>query len=456
VEQTTSSVFPQLYLSNLLDLPGYQKEEIDRNIKAGIQRLRLFQRPSGGMSYWPGDNEDNEWGSNYAGNFLVEAEQKGYSLPQGMLDQWEKYQRMKATTWSGTNDGSTLTQAYRLYTLALAKAPELGSMNRLRENKNLPVTAKWSLAAAYVLAGQPEVANQITNSLTTNIPKYRELSYTYGSDDRDKSMILETLTLLNRREKGMAILKELSADLSDNYGYMSTQTTAYSLMAIAKFVGRTGVKSDMNFTFNSTYLKSQNIVTHSMVSQTDLKVKAAENGTVSMKNTGKAMLYARIVREGIPKIGDPTSSESNIKMAVSYHDMDGNTIDPTNIKQGTDFYAEVTLSNPGMRGDYAEMALVQVFPSGWEILNTRMDGTEGTDKSAIPRYQDIRDDRVYTFYDLRHNESKTFRIYLNASYYGSFYLPSVYTEAMYDAAINARIGGKWVNVVNQDGRLSEK
>lgn len=456
VEQTTSSVFPQLYLSNLLDLSSYQKTETENNIKGGIQRLRLFQRPNGGMSYWPGDNEDNEWASNYAGHFLVEAEQKGYSLPQGMLDQWKKYQKIKASTWSGTNDRAMLTQAYRLYTLALAKAPELGSMNRLRENKNLPITARWSLAAAYVLAGQPEVANQITNNLTTTISPYRELSYTYGSDERDKAIILETLTLLGRREKGMSILRELSAALSDNYGYMSTQTTAYSLMAIAKFVGKEGVRSDMDFTFTGTNIKSTNVVTKAVVSQTDLKVRGAENGSVSLKNNGKGMIYARIIRQGIPKVGDPTSAENNIRMNVSYHDMDGNTIDPANIKQGTDFYAQVTVSNPALRGDYAELALSQIFPSGWEILNTRLDGTQGADRSDIPRYQDIRDDRVYTFYDLRGGESKTFRIYLNASYYGSYYLPSVYTEAMYDASINARVGGKWVNVTDQDGRLSDK
>ena len=102
------------------------------------------------------------------------------------------------------------------------------------------------------------------------------------------------------------------------------------------------------------------------------------------------------------------------------------------------------------------MALSQIFPSGWEILNSRMDNTDNSAKSSVPRYQDIRDDRVYTYYTLRASETKTFRIYLNASYYGTFYLPAVYTEAMYDASISARIAGKWVNVVNQDGSLSSK
>jgi uncharacterized protein YfaS (alpha-2-macroglobulin family) len=61
-------------------------------------------------------------------------------------------------------------------------------------------------------------------------------------------------------------------------------------------------------------------------------------------------------------------------------------------------------------------------------------------------YQNIRDDRVYTYFDLASNKSKTFKILLNASYAGQFYLPTIYAEAMYDATINARQPGKWIEV----------
>ena len=451
VEQTTSSVFPQLYLASLMDLSPVRKGQIETNVKAGIQRLKLFQQPSGAMSYWPGESEENEWATNYAGHFLIEAELRGYSLPQGFLDQWKKYQHIKATTWSGYTDDAMLTQSYRLYTLALAKSPELGSMNRLRENKSLPVVAKWSLAAAYALVGQTEVANQLTANLSTVITDYKELSGTYGSDERDRAIILETLGLMGKRERGMTILKQLSTALCSK-DFMSTQTTAYSLLAIAKFIGKAGVESNMNFNYQAGGAQPQTVSTHSAVKQVDLK----PNGTISVKNTGQGVLYARVIMTGIPKIGDVTSSESNIHMTVGYKDMDGNTLDPTSIAQGTDFYSEVTITNPSVRGDYAEMALTQVFPSGWEILNSRLDNSDNSKKTSVPRYQDIRDDRVYTYYNLKAGETKTFRIYLNASYYGNFYLPSVYTEAMYDASITSRIAGQWINVVNQDGSLSEK
>jgi len=134
-------------------------------------------------------------------------------------------------------------------------------------------------------------------------------------------------------------------------------------------------------------------------------------------------------------------------MSITYKTLKGQPIDPTKITQGTDFIAEVKIINPGSRGNYKEMALTQIFPSGWEIHNTRMDGMETPINSSIPTYQDIRDDRVYTYFDIGSNESKTYTIMLNASYIGKYYLPLIYCEAMYDASINSKIAGKWIEVI---------
>ena len=52
-------------------------------------------------------------------------------------------------------------QAYRLYTLALAQKPNMSAMNRMRESGNLTPTSAWILAAAYLYAGKPEVAEEL-------------------------------------------------------------------------------------------------------------------------------------------------------------------------------------------------------------------------------------------------------------------------------------------------------
>ena len=106
----------------------------------------------------------------------------------------------------------------------------------------------------------------------------------------------------------------------------------------------------------------------------------------------------------------------------------------------------VKVTNNGVRGDYREVALSQVVASGWEIRNDRLDPSRQRASSAF-EHQDVRDDRVYTYFDLKAGETKTVEVAMNASYLGRFYLPMVTVEAMYDATLNARAKGQWVEVV---------
>jgi len=454
IEQTISSVFPQLFLNNLLKLSSKQKQKIDDNVKAAINKLKSFQIYSGGFSYWPGENDRaSDWGTNYAGHFLLEAKAKGYTIPQGMLSKWKKFQKQRANSWTDDSDryffysSNQLVQAYRLYTLALAKSPAMGAMNRMKSQRKLTAATKWRLAAAYYLAGKKKVAESIVSNLSTDVKPYTELSYSYGSSLRDKAMILETLTLLKKKKEAKVILDEISDKISSSRWY-STQTTAYSLLAVAKFVGITG-SADKNISFEYTLNSSSSKTVSAQIPfyQFDLGIKAKNKGTVKFKNTSTKTLFLELQLEGIPLVGDKTNAENDLKMTVRYLTLNGKVINPEKLDQGTDFIAEVTVTHPGIRDDYKEMALTQIFPSGWEIRNMRMDENFDDKSPDKPRYQDIRDDRVLSYFDLPKYQTKTFRILLNASYLGEFYLPTVYCEAMYDHNINARKAGKWVKVV---------
>jgi len=63
-----------------MELSPKKSDEIQRNIRRGIERLRAFQTPGGGFAYWPGAREADEWASSYAGHFLVEARRAGYAI----------------------------------------------------------------------------------------------------------------------------------------------------------------------------------------------------------------------------------------------------------------------------------------------------------------------------------------------------------------------------------------
>lgn len=447
VEQTTSSVFPQLALIDLIELPEKKQKEVERNIKLGIQRLRSFQTADGGLAYWPGMGNSDEWGSSYAGHFMVEAEQFGYSLPVGFLANWKKYQRNKALTWTSyTENSNDFIQAYRLYTLALAKAPELGAMNRLKELGNkLTAAAKWRLAAAYVLVGQKEVAAQLINKLPTDVKSYNELDMTYGSDTRDEAMILETLVLMGDKIRAFAVLDSVSKCLASEE-WLSTQTTAYALIAISRLTGKFNDKKVLDFDYTVNGKKESNKST-ARIAQIPIQIVGKASGSVQVKNNSGQFLYTRIILKGQPEIGEKANEESNLKMVVTYKDMQGNVLNPARIEQGTDFKMEVSITNPGAMGNYQQMALSQIFPSGWEIHNTRLDNTEGSNNYTIPTYQDIRDDRVYTYFNINAKQQVTFVVLLNASYLGRFYMPMVSCEAMYNAKISSRKGGMWVEVI---------
>ena len=453
IEQTTSAAFPQLALDKVMDLNNDFKMEIDKNMNAALQRLNLFQTASGGFSYWPGNTDENEWGTTYAGHFMLEAEAKGYNLPPTMKRKWIAYQQKVARDW--TRDKSKtdtysgpkyddLTQAYRLYTLALANSAELGAMNRMKELPNLSLPAKWRLAAAYALAGQVDVAKKLITHAATHVPEYVELSYTYGSHVRDEAMILETLVLLKDKTRAASLATELARRMSEERWY-STQTTAYSILAISKYLGSSPTSKVMNFNYAVNGAGTVSKKTQSNLFQQEIKGLKSGNQLV-LKNLGDGVLYVRVLVEGIPAEDNVTAGSNNLNMQVKYINMDGSPLDVSRIEQGTDFLAEVTITNPGTRGYLKEMALNQMFAAGWEIHNSRMDDITSIANSYFD-YRDIRDDRVYTYYQMRSGETKTFRVQLNATYLGKFYLPTLYTEAMYDHTINARIPGRWVEVV---------
>lgn len=448
IEQTTSSVFPQLYLDQVKALNQIEKDAIQKNVKAGIERLRSFVQADGGFGYWPGVSESTDsWGTSYAGHFLVEAEKKGYFVPSDLINRWRNFQRTRAAEWQRNTHfpNSDLLQAYRLYTLALAGTPDLGSMNRLREEEGLTSTAAWMLASAYAASGQVEAARKLVEKLPVSVKPYRELGYTYGSDLRDKALILETLILLGESAKAFEVLKEISAALGNNGTWMSTQETAMCLRAVASFSSQ-HKKGELKFSYKIGTGKRVATSTALPLAQIEVPVSELNGNTIEVGNESQGVLFTRLIKTGTPARGQEDDASHHLVLNVSYTDGAGNAIDPTRLEQGTEFVVEVKVAHPGLRGSYENLALSQVFPSGWEITNLRLAEADEFLTTSPFRYQDIRDDRVFTYFDLAPNEERTFRLLVTATYAGAYYLPATSCEAMYDRSIYARKKGQPVFV----------
>lgn len=449
IEQTTSAVFAQLFLNKLMTLPEDKQSKVQTNVVAGIARLKSFQLSSGGFSYWPGNNYANNWGSNYAGHFLLEAKKAGYAVPEGMLSSWTSFQTQKAEAWGNlsTDDDNDLIQAYRLYTLALAGSPSLGAMNRMKESNKLRRESKWRLALAYAVAGYDNQANSLIEGLSVAEPDsvIYDYRYSFGSSTRNKAMILETLLELNQKEKAFELLMGIAREMGDKDRWMSTQTTAYCFISIAKYSDKFKLEEETKVSLNIGG-KTSNVSGTDYVNQVNL-AEADKAKVVEITNNGEAPVFARIIRSGIPIEGTEESMNRNIKFTVRYVDQNGNSLNVNKLTQGTNFKAIVTVTNPGQKGYYNELALTQIFPSGWEIINTRLDGSDAG--NSLAKYVDIRDDRVMHYFDLKPNQEGSFTVLLNAAYQGKYYLPSASVGAMYDNTIFANTKGGWVEVVSE-------
>ncbi len=441
IEQTTSGAFPQLYLADIFDLTFDKKQEIENNIKSAIQRLNTFQCTDGGLSYWPGERQADPWGSNYAGHFMLEAKQKGYALPITFISNWLRYQKNEARQWrnSNTSHNSAITQAYRLYTLALAGQPELASMNRLRESKNLSNDAKWRLAAAYALAGKKKVAEELTKTANINFLPHKYDYYTYGSPFRNKAMALETMVAIGdsrQREIAVSLAKELSSQR-----WYSTQETAYGLLAMAKMINKNGGKNlELTFTKNG---KNTTVKTNRVMAQRDLSLVMGQN-SVSVSNNIGNVVYITLIQKGKLPLGNELADQRNLNIKAKYLDGEDKPLDIRVLRQGTEITAIVAVTNTS--NDWVgNIALSKIFPSGWEVVNTSFTELGGGAKGNA-RYLDIRDDRVNFYFALKSKASKTFSVKLNASYLGKYYLPGTQVEAMYDNNYYARNSGVWVTV----------
>ena len=166
---------------------------------------------------------------------------------------------------------------------------------------------------------------------------------------------------------------------------------------------------------------------------------------IEIENNNKGSLYVRVVRRGVPLVKNEIEFSENLVLSVKYTDTKGNRINVDNLKQGTEFKAVVVVKNTNNIDGIKDVALSQIFPSGWEIVNNRLLGTINKNADQ-PDYIDIRDDRVYQYFNLRASQSKSFEVSLIAAYTGEYYMPGVVVEAMYDDNFKAGIKGKKVKV----------
>ena len=171
--------------------------------------------------------------------------------------------------------------------------------------------------------------------------------------------------------------------------------------------------------------------------------------TAKVKNTGKASLYGTLTASGKSIPGTEKPMASGIKLSVTYEDENGRSMNPRYLKNGDTFVLRVYAANT-TTAKIENIALTIPVPTCWEFSNDRiaLDSRENGDYS----YQDIRDDAIYTYFDLARNASVEFTFNVTVAYTGLYFVPAIQAEAMYDKSLCAVVPGMNINGVENASR----
>ncbi|MDB4947197.1 MAG: hypothetical protein JWP97_6731 [Labilithrix sp.] len=460
VEQTTSGTLPYLAAKNLLAWTGalaLDDAELKKRIDSGIKRLATMKTAGGGLAFWPGGTEPHVYGTTYAARALLAAKEIGIEeeglLPGVLAYLAEELPRQRdpvvrvaiaeilaaagkldASIADSLWDAREKLDAYGKASLALTLATFPAEQARARE-------ALDAVEAAFDDAGM--VKQEV----------HGEGDHWYwGSTDRDRAQAMLALVKLRPQSKLVTVLAHRLLRGLDRY---STQSSAWSLMALSSFVGKdkpngavdVKVKAEGLVFDRTRRLGGDNKeVVIALQELRGKKVKLVLEGDA--KAPSAFSMEARFVRPD----GASARSGRRARLGPSvyrvFSDARGAPVDLAHVKAGEVVRVALRIELPPLdawRASY--LAVTDRFGAGFQPIQPDLatvasppslgqehpfyQGLTGWGGSAS--HVDVRDDRVNVYFDQVYGGTTAYATYLlRAVTPGEFVVPAARGELMYE------------------------
>jgi uncharacterized protein YfaS (alpha-2-macroglobulin family) len=476
-EQLSSRIIAVAALRDVLtafkakDLPS--PEEMNHAVERDIKRLQGMQGDDGGFAFWRRGDEEWPYISIHVANALARAKEKGYDVPQSMLDKSKSYLRdieRHIPSYYSRECRATLI-AYALNVRARMGDRDAARARRLIAEEGLdklPLEAVgWLLP---VLSGDrnstAEVAaiRRLLNNRAEETAATAHFTTSYGDQDY--------LLLNSSRRVDGVILEALITDQPDNDlipkvarglldhrtkgRWENTQENAFVLLALDKyfqtyekvtpdFVARAWLgdayAGEQQFRGRSTDRKEFDV---------PMRYLADRGGeqNLTLQKEGAGRLYYRIGMQYAPTSLKLAPADYGFTVERVYEGVDdkadvrrdaGGT---WHIKAGARVRVRLTMVAPARR---YHVALVDPLPAGLEALNPALAVTESIpqDEKAKPtnfgwwwwrpwfEHQNLRDDRAEAFTSLLWDGVYTYSYVARATTPGTFVVPPPKAEEMY-------------------------
>ena len=444
LEQTTSRVFPLLYLSDLARIvePMLAEEgKIDEYINAGITKLEDMLLPEHHFAYWQGRTQINNWSSIYAAHFLVEARKAGYKVSDLVYYRMLEGLRRQARNGGSLNRPNQEADSYRLsqtvyacYVLAAAGAPEKSVMYYLKNNRlsELNDYSQFQLAGAFALSGNMGMAvSMLPEAVEVDkVDQRRDTGGNFDSPIRTQAIMLDVLMeVMDDHPAIIPLVESLTDTASKRHRWTNTQDNAFAFLALGKYL-----KKQPNQKYTGTLTRDDAHVAN--FDATGTQYIGSDWGGAQIKLTvkGKGTCYYFWEAFGIGRDSYIEQYGRELQVNRRYLTPDGSRVKNV-FQQGELVIAEISVK--ALTSNLQNVVVVDMLPAGFEIENPRLatryksHWTAGHDYT--PEYIDIRDDRLIFFGSFKKQVEQKFYYPLRVVTEGTFTVPPVSAEAMYES-----------------------
>lgn len=454
------------------DMPS--AKDMERSVAVDIEHLSQMQNSDGGFAFWDRGYPSQPYLSVFVTNALVRAKDKGFSVPETILQRSKPYlQNIESHyPWYYPPQVRWSISAYALYTrklmgdLDIAKGQALladaGGTGKVTMETNgwlLGLFAGQARAAAERAAIVRHAQNHLseTAGAANFTTSYGDGNYLLlASDRRVDGVMLESLI---QEQKNSDIIPKLVTGLLAHRKagrWTSTQENAFALLALDRYF-RTYENVTPNFVAR-VWLGNDYAGDHAFRGRTTEQHQIAipmqhvathDGSNLTIQKDGAGRLYYRIGMTYAPASLRLAAADYGFVVERKYEGVD----DPNDVTRGQDgtwhikagARVRVTLTMVNDNRRY-HVALVDPMPAGLEAMNPALavtgpipvDPNEQKSRGAYwwwsstwYEHQNMRDERIEAFASLLWEGVHEYSYVARATTPGNFVVPPPKAEEMY-------------------------
>jgi len=454
-EQTTSKGYAALMLdeatSAMLGADGLDAKTRRERMEGAFGRLASMQVANGNFSMWGDDGYVNPWLTPYIAEFLLDARDAGFAVPDGVLQ--KALNRLSEDLLSGGNQFygedrrenlKFANQAYSGYVLARVNRAPLGTLRALYDNersKSLTGLSLVHLGIALSLQGDHKRGDAaIAAGFAKPGSERPEYFGDYGSAVRDDALMIALLHERNLARpaydaRAVDLGRALDARRNSGWMWLSTQEQ----VAIARLGKALAANQQKQVSGELSIGGAVEAIAARRMFGRSFDYAALAKG-VRFSPKGEPPMFASLEVAGIPRTA-PEPDNRTLGVERSWFTTDGKPWTPRALKEGEALIVRVSVT-PNV--DMPDALLTDLLPAGLEIENFNLgdakqwadvvvDGLRVEDRgdAATLRHEEFRDDRYVAALKLsRGSTAKVFYL-VRAVTPGTYTVPPPLVEDMY-------------------------